>query len=139
MKKELRKQVWNKYGKRCAYCGKLLAYKDMQVDHYLSKAAGRKTFIEWLEAGTLNHIAFPAIEYWPEYLNSFENLKPSCRACNYYKSTLSPNRFKERLSNLTRKLLKIFIVRLAASYGIVKIEPFDGAFYFEKYIEEREQ
>ncbi|HHL0784606.1 TPA: hypothetical protein ACQ0F8_001977 [Streptococcus agalactiae] len=29
-----------------------------------------------------------------------------------------------------------FISRLGADYGIVKIEPFDGIFYFEKLREE---
>ncbi len=33
MTKAKRFQVYNKYGGRCAYCGKKIEYKDMQVDH----------------------------------------------------------------------------------------------------------
>ena len=37
MKKSTRIKVWNKYHKRCAYCGCELEYKEMQVDHIQSK------------------------------------------------------------------------------------------------------
>ena len=33
IKKHIRERVWNKYGKKCAYCGKELDYSKMQVDH----------------------------------------------------------------------------------------------------------
>ena len=33
--KKTREIVWKKYGGRCAYCGREIAYKDMQVDHFL--------------------------------------------------------------------------------------------------------
>lgn len=33
MTKAERFQVYNKYGGHCAYCGKKIGYKDMQVDH----------------------------------------------------------------------------------------------------------
>lgn len=33
--KHIRQQVYEKYGGHCAYCGKALEYKDMQVDHMI--------------------------------------------------------------------------------------------------------
>ena len=42
MKKSDRIRVWNKYRQRCAYCGKLLEYKDMQVDHIIPRLGGRR-------------------------------------------------------------------------------------------------
>lgn len=33
MNKELREQIYHKYDGRCAYCGREIEYKDMQVDH----------------------------------------------------------------------------------------------------------
>ena len=32
--KKTREAVYRKYGGRCAYCGRAIAYKDMQVDHF---------------------------------------------------------------------------------------------------------
>lgn len=32
--KKTREAVYQKYGGRCAYCGRAIAYKDMQVDHF---------------------------------------------------------------------------------------------------------
>ena len=36
MKKEIRENIYNKYNGHCAYCGREIAYKDMQVDHLKS-------------------------------------------------------------------------------------------------------
>lgn len=33
MKKDIRKQIYDKYQGHCAYCGCELEYKDMQIDH----------------------------------------------------------------------------------------------------------
>ena len=33
--KSKREAVYRKYDGRCAYCGSEIAYKDMQVDHFL--------------------------------------------------------------------------------------------------------
>lgn len=34
--KEIRNLVYEKYKGHCAYCGKPIDYKDMQVDHFVS-------------------------------------------------------------------------------------------------------
>lgn len=41
MKKIDRKKVFDKYNGHCAYCGRQIEYKDMQVDHITSKRNGR--------------------------------------------------------------------------------------------------
>ena len=35
--KAKRELVYNKYNGRCAYCGREIAYKNMQVDHFIPK------------------------------------------------------------------------------------------------------
>ena len=40
MKKEERKIVYDKYNGHCAYCGKKIDYKEMQVDHLIPKRTG---------------------------------------------------------------------------------------------------
>lgn len=37
--KKIREVVYNKYNGHCAYCGKKIAYKDMQVDHFKPQRA----------------------------------------------------------------------------------------------------
>lgn len=32
--KKIREEVYRKYDGHCAYCGREIAYKDMQVDHF---------------------------------------------------------------------------------------------------------
>lgn len=108
VKKELRMQVYNKYNNRCAYCGRLLEYKDMQVDHIRSKKHG----------GT----------------DDLSNLNPSCRTCNHYKRALSLETYRKVwLGKLHERLEKDYRVKVALAYGIIKeVVPFDGKFYFER-------
>lgn len=106
MKTELREKVWKKYDCKCAYCGEDLEYKKMQVDHIESKYFGGK--------------------------DDIKNYNPSCRQCNFYKSTFSLDQFKHQLATITERIKKPFIVRLAIKYGIIYFKPFDGKFYYEK-------
>lgn len=105
--KHIRKQVYDKYNGHCAYCGCKLDYKDMQVDH-------------------INPV------YWRNGENSIENYNPSCRMCNFYKSTYTVEKFRENLRTLHERLEKNFIYRLAKKYGIVTERSEKVEFYFEK-------
>lgn len=62
--KSKREAVYRKYDGHCAYCGREIAYKDMQVDHFQPLRAWG---IE--DAGT----------------DELDNLMPACRMCNHYK------------------------------------------------------
>ena len=106
MKKILREEVWKKYNKRCAYCGKILKYKELQVDHKRPKKYGG--------AG------------------SKRNLMPSCRRCNHYKRAHSLERFRTLMKTLHERIQKQYISKVAIDYKIIKIKPFSGIFYFEK-------
>lgn len=103
----VRKIVYQKYGGRCAYCGCELEYKDMQVDHIISV-------------------------YWHNGGNEIENLMPTCRMCNFYKSTYSIEQFRDQLQALNARLNKVFIYRLAKKYGIIEERKEAILFYFEK-------
>lgn len=110
--KEIRRKVYDKYGGHCAYCGCPLAYKDMQVDHidavYRAAYEGR------------------------DVDNSIDNLLPACRQCNFYKGASTVDEFRRKILQLERTALVGFPVRLAQKYGIVRVEKWDGKFYFEK-------
>lgn len=101
-----RLRIYIKYNKHCAYCGKEIDIKDMQVDHLIPRRLGGS--------------------------NEYENLMPSCRRCNHYKSGNTLETFRERISSIQERINKIYICKVAKDYGIVKFQEFDGVFYFEK-------
>ena len=110
MSKINRQAVHQMYGGRCAYCGKVIALKEMQVDHY------------WPECRSARYNGD---------INCMDNLKPSCRSCNHYKRDSPPEFFREMMKSIHQRLATIYIFKVAADYGIVEIKPFDGRFYFE--------
>lgn len=116
MIKAKRMEVHSKYNGHCAYCGKEIDYKDMQVDHI-----------------------------WPQHMmklidkekmDQIENLNPSCRRCNHYKRGESLEGFRKTLKTLHERTQKIYINKVAEDYGIIKVEPWDGKFYFERVDED---
>ena len=117
-REELRQKVWLRYNKCCAYCGRLLEYKDMQIDH-------------------LRPLAYAPFPYDKNSkVNSFENLMPSCRRCNHYKRANNLEQFRRLIKTLHKRIKSQYITKVAIDYGIIEIKPFDGKFYFEKVGEE---
>lgn len=106
--KRLREQIYQKYDGHCAYCGCKLEYKDMQVDHLKSV-------------------------YGNDGSNDIDNLMPSCRMCNFYKSTFTLEIFRKNLETLHNRLEKTFIYRLARKYNLIEEHKDEVIFYFEKY------
>ncbi len=116
MKKSQRMEVYNKYNGRCAYCGKEIEYKDMQVDHITPKR----------------------LAHWVDDIDNIENLNPSCRRCNHYKRGSQLEGFRQQMKTLHVRIRKDYICKVAEDYGIIKVEPWDGIFYYEKVQDERE-
>lgn len=102
-----RQKVYDKYNGHCAYCGKPITIKDMQVDHILPKRNGGKDHID--------------------------NLNPSCRRCNHYKRAADIETLRNwLLGGLIERLMKIYIFRVALDYGMITINGWDKKFYYEK-------
>jgi 5-methylcytosine-specific restriction endonuclease McrA len=101
-----RNEVWLKYDKHCAYCGKEIEFKNMQVDHIVPKRNG----------GT----------------DEISNLNPSCRICNHYKRALTLSQYRFLwLGGLYERLLKQYTIKVALQYDMIILKPFCGKFYFE--------
>lgn len=118
--KRLREFVYKKYNGHCAYCGCLLDYKQMQVDH-----------IHSLYATSIEHNLVDD----PDIVQNDDlgNLMPSCRQCNYYKAESDIEGFRSKLKDwLEKTCIDTFQARLAMKYGILTYKPWDGKFYFEK-------
>ena len=97
----------------CAYCGCELEYKDMQVDHIES--------------------VYKAEYHGREVDNSIENYMPSCRACNFYKSTYTLEQFRDNIQHLLiGKLRRDFNYKMLVKYGMIKEDFKPITFYFER-------
>lgn len=113
--KALRERIHQKFGGRCAYCGSVLEYRNMQVDHYLPQC--REKFYA---------------RRCKKDVHAEENLMPACRRCNHYKRARTPKQFRELMLSLHERLEAIYILKVAVDFGMATVKPFDGKFYFEK-------
>ena len=111
--KNIRVSVYNKYNGRCAYCGRRIEYKDMQVDHFIAKRA-------WNESGC----------------DDIQNLMPSCRMCNHYKRANPLEVFRQYIQEIPRKLRNDYIYKVGVVYGNVIENEKPIEFYFEKICRE---
>lgn len=115
--KKIRQKVFDKYTGHCAYCGCPVEYKDMQVDH--------------VESVYVNADISDAMT--EQELYDLDNLMPSCRQCNFYKSTFPLEVFRDRLTSVMMKgLQKNFCYRLALKYGLIQERIRPVTFYFEE-------
>ena len=104
--RKMREDVYAKCDGHCAYCGCEISMKEMQIDHLEPFYNGGK--------------------------DNIENLMPSCRQCNFYKSAFYLITFRSEIHKLLERCKKLFIVRLAIKYGILTVRNWDGVFYFER-------
>ena len=70
--------------------------------------------------------------YGKDGSNDLDNLMPTCRMCNFYKSIYSLDDFRKNLETLHERLRKPFIYRLALKYGLVEENRKKIKFYFER-------
>lgn len=109
--KSKREAVYQKYDGHCAYCGRKIAYKDMQVDHFLPLRAWG---IE--DAGA----------------DDLDNLMPACRMCNHYKRANSLETFRRYIEEIPRKLHDNYIYKVGIVYSEIAEQAHPVKFYFEQ-------
>ena len=111
MKQSTRIEVYNKYNGHCAYCGREITYKQMQVDHF-----------------------------WPQFLAHFQpdkhndridNLMPACAKCNNHKHGMRPEVWRKELALQVKRLKKNTQFDRALRFGQIKIAEKPITFYFE--------
>ena len=125
-----RQQIHQKYNGHCAYCGCEITLKEMQVDHIVPK----DTF--WLHMAN-KELVVPEFLQHIDNINHSDNLNPSCRQCNFYKSTFSLEAYRYQLARVLKpNIEKPFQFRLGLKYGMVEVKEWDKQFYFEKYEKE---
>lgn len=105
-----RHEVWQRFGKHCAYCGQPITLKEMQIDH-----------VNPIDRGGTNDI---------------DNLYPACRMCNFYKGTYKLEEYRRYLAGVTGRLERDFLYRVAKRYDFIRPTLRPITFYFETRKEE---
>lgn len=107
--KKTREAVYGMYGGKCAYCGRTIKIKDMQVDHFIPKRG-------WDTEGA----------------DDLMNLMPACRTCNHYKRAHCLGTFRKYIAEIPRKLRQSsYIFKIGVLYGNVIENEKPIVFYFE--------
>ena len=112
MNKQTRLKVYRMYDGHCAYCGKTIEYKDMQVDHIVPKNRGLHS--RWDEKQCKFTVT--------KGEDSLENYMPACRACNFRKRDMTLEQFREEIKRQAFGLLRgaaKFQVNMSIAYGLI--------------------
>ncbi len=117
--KKTRQLVYTKYDGRCAYCGRKIEYRDMQVDHFCPQK------MEW--AIVIGGV--PGVDS----IDDINNLMPACRMCNHYKRAHDLATFRRYIAEIPRKLSDNYIYKIGVVYGNVIENEKPIKFYFEEF------
>lgn len=119
MTKKQREAVYYKYNGHCAYCGKEIEYKDMQVDHLIPQRRATA------KAGR-GRVPLEVVE-------DPSNLMCSCRSCNHYKRAHSLETFRRYIEEIPMKLTRDnYIYKIGLRYNLIEEHPRKIKFYFEQ-------
>lgn len=117
--KKKRKIVYQKYGGRCAYCGKAISLKEMTVDHFIPLRRG-------LSLKKICSIKKRSNSVPEKGTDDITNLMPSCHFCNTLKADKSIEEFREELLKRAKKAAEGF-----GDFGLVKYQEKQVKFFFE--------
>ena len=94
----------------------------MQVDHIkpIFRGWSEEEKQNWLPEGVLGD-------------DNMENLNPSCRMCNFRKSTYTVEGFREQIKHGLVCVNRDFTYRLLKQYGLIEETGKEVEFYYEKY------
>jgi len=120
-----RASVYLKYDECCAYCGQMIDYDQMEVDHMIPQSG----YVDHLNAGTvpdrLQHLTLDDLDH-------IDNLYPSCADCNRFKGNNPLAVFRSRLQNQAKRAKELSAhARRALRYGLLEETEGSVIFYFE--------
>ena len=109
-----RQKVYEKYNGHCAYCGEVIEFKNMQVDHFWPKC-----------------LSYQEPNFDPD---RDENLMPSCRKCNNHKHGMRLETWRREIQRHLDMLQKNTQFQRALRFGLVKMTPKPIVFYYEQFV-----
>lgn len=108
LSKAERREVYDKCGGHCAYCGCEIKMSEMQVDHVIPIA-------------------------WDLGSDTLSNMLPACRSCNNYKSSMTVEMVRACIERFPDVLMRDSVTyKNAVRFGLVEPKPHKVEFYFEK-------
>lgn len=115
MNKKQRKQIWDKSGGKCWYCGCDLPEKGWHADHINPiRRNGDGTYLN------------------PEN-DTIENMVPSCGSCNRMKGSMPLEYFRQTIGGFISSLNEYHTqYKFAKRYGLVEETRKPVIFWFEK-------
>lgn len=118
--KKRRVLIFNKYRKRCSYCGIKIKYEEMHIDHIKPLYRG------WSKS-ELDNLKIV------KGTGKLENLNPSCASCNISKSTLTIDKWRNEIRLKIDRLRRDSTnFRLLERFGLIKEVNHNVVFHFEK-------
>lgn len=143
-RKRIRELVYNKYGGHCAYCGKKIDIKDMQIDHFKPILRGwsdkyindsNENYDEYVRVHRL--LQYPILPFEKYKItrgkDDISNYMPACRSCNFRKGTSDIETLRKEIGLQAERLMATFQGRMSAAYGLIQYKPHEIKFYYEKY------
>lgn len=108
-----RGKVYDKYAGHCAYCGREITMKQMQVDHMWPKFSAHQQ---------------------PDLDNDrFDNLMPVCQKCNIVKRSWKLEEWRNELQQQVTRLRKNAQFNRALTFKQIEITEKPIVFYFEEF------
>jgi 5-methylcytosine-specific restriction endonuclease McrA len=106
-----RRQVYDKTGGRCAYCGCPIDFDEMQIDH-----------VNPLSLGGADDVS---------------NMLPACRSCNHFKGGMTLEKFRKAIERWPDALMRDSVTyRNAVRFGLAIPNPHKVKFFFGRLEEE---
>nr|DAI89472.1 MAG TPA: RECOMBINATION ENDONUCLEASE VII [Caudoviricetes sp.] len=123
-----RQKVYKKLNGHCAYCGREILIKDMQIDHIIPQLN-----FEWIFKNNIQDMIPEFLIHLTESdLHHIDNLNPACRVCNKWKSTYHLELFRSEIQDQVKRLqLRSSNYRIAKLYGLIEETEAKVKFYFE--------
>lgn len=124
--KQQRIEIHGKYNGRCAYCGDEIKLRDMQVDHVIPQC-------NWIwHMKNRFRIPYFLSHLTENDLNHKDNLMPTCRVCNKWKSAHDLELFRSEIYEQVKRLNNYSSnYRMAKKYGLIEETVKPIRFYFE--------
>jgi 5-methylcytosine-specific restriction endonuclease McrA len=129
--KAQRAELREKFGGRCAYCGRPLPEKGWHADHV--EAVYRKLEIdEKARAKGQWKLKQTGEVFLPEN-DALENMHPACAPCNLFKATFSLETFREQIAAQAERARQYSVnFRTAERFGLVEVKDAPVVFWFER-------
>lgn len=111
--KKQRQEVWDKSSGICWYCGIALTDKGWHADHIEPIRRNKDSCDN-------------------PHLDTIDNIVPSCRPCNLFKSVLSIEGFRHEISHQTARARHYNVnFRTAERFGLIEVVDKPVMFWFE--------